>query len=410
MSAGAGAPPRSLLWILAGGRLIGAAGALVAFAFFTLYLRDQFHLALAAVGTIAGLLSAGAVGGTMLGGWASDRIGRRPALLLTLGCEALFLFGLALSRNVLLSAAFGVVLGAADGALWPTFGAAVADILPPRERQQGFAVLAAAVNAGAAVGPAAGGFLLPFGFPRLFLAAAVVEALACAAMAVRLPETHPSHRADAAGRSAPRPAPAGYGVVLRDRTVLSLMAMLLPALMAMGLLITFFPLAAMSTPGVTPQLFGLLFGLWGAVIAVLQLPVTRYARHLRPTVAIAIGYAVMGLAFVPIALLPGPLGFTLGIVGMALSEIFSSPPQGTLIANMAPPGARARYQSMIGLVWSSGGVVGPIVAGLVYGRIDARLFWLVAGAMAVSPSVGFLLWAGRMPRVRQAESLSRALG
>lgn len=403
------APRRSLLWILAGGRLIGAAGALVAFTFFTLYLRREFHLALPAVGTIAGLLSAGAVAGTFLGGYASDRIGRRPALLITLGCEAIFLAGLALSKNVLLSAAFGIVLGASDGALWPTFGAAVADILPPAERQHGFAVLAAAVNAGAAVGPAVGGFILPFGFGHLFLTAALGEALACAALFWRLPETHPAHTAG--GHQAARPVASGasgYGVVLRDRAILTLVALLFPALMVMGLLITFFPLAAMGTPGVSTQLFGILFALWGAVIAVLQLPVTRYVQHIRPTLAIALGYAVMALAFVPIALAPGPAGFTLGIVGLAFSEILNSPPQGTLIANMAPAGARARYQSMIGLVWSTGGVVGPVVAGLVFGHIADRWFWLGAGALAFLPSPFFLLWLGRLRRVREAEDLSLA--
>ncbi len=396
-----------LLWILGAGRLIGAAGAFVALSFFTIYLRTDLGLGLETVGAIAALISVGALAGSFLAGYAADRFGRRPALLMNLAVETLSLAALAAFHAPLPVAAIGLVLGLADGGLWPTFGAAVADILPPARRQGGFALMGASVNAGAAIGPAVGGLLLPLGFGHLFGVAAVGVCLALLALALRLPETRPTGAAPGAG--AADDAGGGYGVVLRDGPVLVLLALLLLPLTCMGLLITFFPLAADATPGVGPERFGLLFALWGVFIAVFQIPVTRLVGRVRPVSAMAWGFALMAAGFVPIALLPGVWGYLAGIVALAFGEMLNSPPIGALVANLAPLGARARYQSLLALVWSFGGVIAPLAAGMVYGRMSHAAFWLAAGVLALAPAPLLPLWRLRHARVRLAEEAARAV-
>jgi predicted MFS family arabinose efflux permease len=390
---------RRVLYILAAGRGIGIAGAIVAFTFFSLYLRTRLHVPVAAVGLLVGLLSLGAVVGTFVGGTASDRIGRRPALLITMAFETAMLAILAAVHATLPAAAVGFALGMADGALWPTFGAAVADLLPPRDRPSGFALLTAAVNAGAAIGPGAGGLLLPFGFGRLFLLAATVVALAGAALAVTLPET----RQRPHGSDPPTPGRGGYAQVFRDGPMLGLLLTQLPQLVVIGLIIAFLPLAAVATPGVGARLYGLLIAGWGAVIAVLQLPVTRLLGGVRPLHALAAGAALTGLGFVPMSLAPGPWGFAAMVFAVALGETVAGPHMSTLVANLAPVEIRARYQSMIGLNWSVSGVVGPAVGGLVYGSLSYFQFWILAGALAFLPAPLFPLM-GRVARIRQAET------
>jgi MFS family permease len=174
----------------------------------------------------------------------------------------------------------------------------------------------------------------------------------------------------------------------------------------MGLLITFFPLAADTTPGVGPERFGLLFALWGVLIAVFQLPVSRLVARVRPVTTIGAGFALMALAFVPIAIWPGFWGYLAGIAALAFSETLNSPPVGTLVANMAPLAARARYQSLIGLDWSIGGVIAPLLAGLAYGTLPHLWFWLAAGVVALLPVPLFPLWRRESGRVRAAEAMA----
>jgi MFS family permease len=391
----------ALLWMLAAGRLVGAGGAIEAMAFFTLYLRQAYRLPMPVVGTTAALLSAGAVAGTFLAGYLADRLGRRPALLWTMAVEALALAALAVVHDVAAAVALGVVVGTADGALWPTYGAAVADILPPERRQRGFALMTAAVNAGAALGPAAGGAILAGTrrFGPLFLAAGCAVGAAALALAARLPETRP-----ALAEGQRQKAAAGYALLARDGDMLAFLFLLLPPLTALGVFIAFFPLAAAATAGVGAGGFGLLFGLWGAVIAAGQLPLSAAVRHVRPVTAIALGYALVAAAFVPMAAWPGPWGYLLGVVALAAGEMFSSPPTGALVANLAPVHARARYQSSIGLVWAAGGVVGPALAGWAYGRVGMAPFWAAAAALAALPLPLFPLWLAPRPRVRRAEA------
>lgn len=401
----------SLLWVLAAGRLIGVAGAYVALTFFTIYLRTDLHLALAAVGAIAALLSVGAVAGGFLAGYAADRFGRRPALLLNLGLEVATLAALSLAHGTALVAALGFALGMADGGLWPTFGAALADLLPPERRQAGFAILGAAVNAGAAIGPAAGGLLLPFGFGPLFGTAAVGVGLCLLALALRLPETRPvplEEGVGAAAKGGERAVGSGYGVLLHDGPVLAFFAVLFFPLVCMGLLATFFPLEAATTAGVGPERFGLIYALWGVLIALFQIPVTRALRRVRPVSAIAAGYGAMALGFLPIALWPGLWGFLLAFVILAFGSILAAPSTGSLVANLAPVEARARYQSMIGFDWSLGGIVAPLAAGVAYGRIGHGLFWLGAAVLALAPAPLLPIWRRRHARVRLAERLAMA--
>jgi len=402
---GEGAP--GLLWVLAAGRLIGVAGAYIAITFFTIYLRTLLHLGLAAVGAVAALLSVGAVLGGFLAGWAADRFGRRPALLMNLSLEVVTLAALTLGRGTAIVAGLGFFLGIADGGLWPTFGAAVADLLPPSRRQGGFALLGAAVNAGAAIGPAVGGLLLPLGFGPLFGTAAAGVLVGLVALAARLPETRPAR---ALTPDASPPARAGYGVLLRDRPVLAFFALLFLPLVCMGLLSTFFPLQADTTPGVGPERFGLIYALWGVLIAVFQIPVTRLVARARPITAMTCGYVLMAAAFVPIALRPGVWGFLAGVVGLAFGNILTTPSTGTLVANLAPVEARARYQSMIGFDWSLGGIVAPLAAGVVYGRIPHSLLWLGAAVLAFAPAPLLPLWRRASPRVQRAEAIARGGG
>lgn len=388
-----------VLTVLAIGRGVGMAGAILAFAFFSLFLRQSLDLPIAVVGLVVSLMSAGAIAGAFVGGLASDRLGRRPAVLLTMSFEAAILLAISQVHNLAAAAVLGTALGLADGALWPTFSAVVADVLPPAERQRGFAMLSAALNAGAAIGPAAGGFFLSAGFGPLFFSAAMAVALATAGLAWGLPETRPAPNVRGA-------APRGYGVVLRDRTAMGLLVLYLPQVTAYGLLTTFFPLAVVTTPGIGPQMYGILISGWGALVAVIQLPTTRALQHVRPLVVMASGMVITGLAFVPMVLWRTPVGFAGTIVGLAFGEVLSGPPLASLVANLAPPDARARYQSMIGLTWSVGGAVAPGLAGLVYGTLSFAYFWLAAGFTAAVPAPLLPGWAGRWRRIRQAEELA----
>ncbi len=126
-------------------------------------------------------------------GRLSDRIGRKPIILISLFGTALgsLLTGIAGAGMLWLLFVGRVVDGASGGSV-STAQASVADVVSPEARPHAFGLLAAAFGVGFVVGPALGG-LSSLSGPHLpfYVAAVIAFVNACVAI-FRLPETHPT--------------------------------------------------------------------------------------------------------------------------------------------------------------------------------------------------------------------------
>lgn len=106
-----------------------------------------------------------------LWGRTSDRIGRRPIILLGLGGFAItfLLFGLATKLWMLF--VIRILTGIISSAMLPTAMAYIADITEGDERSKGMGLMGAAMGLGMIFGPAIGGWLGHNGFVLPFFAA-----------------------------------------------------------------------------------------------------------------------------------------------------------------------------------------------------------------------------------------------
>lgn len=121
-------------------------------------------------------------------GRLSDRIGRRPVLLLSLAGTVVgyLLFAFQHSLQMLFLAR---LVGGAMGANVATAQAAVADLTAPRDRARGMGLVGAAFGLGFILGPAIGAAALPFGESAPGLVAAALSAGALVLALFSLPET-----------------------------------------------------------------------------------------------------------------------------------------------------------------------------------------------------------------------------
>lgn len=118
-----------------------------------------------------------ACGPTM--GSLSDRFGRKPILLITLGVLAVDYVIMAFAGSIWLLL-LGRIVGGMAAATQSTAAAYIADISRPEEKAARFGLIGAAFGVGFVLGPTLGGFLAGFGTRAPFFAAA---ALAFANMA-----------------------------------------------------------------------------------------------------------------------------------------------------------------------------------------------------------------------------------
>lgn len=130
--------------------------------------------------------------GPLLGN-LSDRVGRRPVLLISLAllCVDYLVMAAAGSLWLLLLAR---ILSGAAGATYSTANAYLADISPPEKRAANFGLVGAGFGIGFVFGPAIGGLLGELGPRAPFLAAAALCAANVAFGLLVLPESLPPDR------------------------------------------------------------------------------------------------------------------------------------------------------------------------------------------------------------------------
>jgi MFS transporter, DHA1 family, tetracycline resistance protein len=147
------------------------------------------------------------VGAPLLGG-LSDRVGRRPVLVLSiLGTAAGFVvFGLATSLWVLFASR---MLDGLTGGNISVARAYIADVSPADRRARNFGLVGAAFGLGFIVGPAMGGFLSRWGFALPAFVAAGMAMVNAAAVFLFLPESHTAEARAATKERKEQGAPSG---------------------------------------------------------------------------------------------------------------------------------------------------------------------------------------------------------
>jgi len=302
-------------------------------------------------------------------GSVSDRIGRKPVLVLSLVGTAVgsLVTGLAGSLPLLFA---GRILDGMSGASVSVAQASVADLAPPQERARLFGLLGAAFGVGFVAGPALGA-LAALGGRRLpFLLAAGVAGVNAVAAIRRLPETNPDRARPAEpaepGRSA---AVSGTGSpTLPVRTGLTrLLVIAFSSLVAFSAFEATFALFGEKRLSFGPASTGLVFTAVGVVLVVVQTTLVRptvarlgESATLRLALAVnAAGLAVLAVTHSWLVLVPALAALVVG-QGLAQPSITS------VVSGRARAGQRGRA---LGIQQSAGGlarVVGPIAGGLLF--------------------------------------------
>jgi DHA1 family tetracycline resistance protein-like MFS transporter len=292
-------------------------------------------------------------------GSLSDRLGRRPVILLSnfgLACDYV-LMALAPSLGWLF---VGRVISGITAASVPTAGAYIADVTPPEKRAGAFGMLGAAFGLGFVLGPALGG-LLGSVDPRLpFWASAGLSFANAIYGAVVLPESLPLEKRSPF--SLKRANPLGSLQLLRSREgLVGLSVLLFLGALAHESLPAAFVLYANYRYGWQEGMVGLTLAAVGVCTGVVQ------AALVRPIVARfgeraslftgllfgAVGFAIYGLA---------PTGsiFWVGIPLMAVWGLANPAAQGLMSARVGASD-QGQLQGATGSLRGIAGLVGPTV-------------------------------------------------
>ena len=135
-------------------------------------------------------------------GRLSDRVGRRPVLLLSVIGTSLGFLLMGFANSLWLLFVARIIDGVTGGNL-STAQAYIADVTPPEQRSRGMGLIGAAFGLGFIFGPAIGGLLSHVSLAAPFLFAAGLAAVNAVAIYVFLPESLPPERRSQPHQRAP---------------------------------------------------------------------------------------------------------------------------------------------------------------------------------------------------------------
>ena len=182
--------PRDL-WLLAFIALVNRAGSMV-LPFIALYLTARRGFSVVQAGQVLALYGLGAVAGSYLGGWLTDRIGptRCQQWSLVASGAGFLVFSLLRDPRAILVAVF--LLSIVVESFRPANMAGFAQRAPRRMQVRAFALLRLAANLGVGIGPAVGGWLALHDYAYLFYVDAATCWLAAALLTLALKKLSPA--------------------------------------------------------------------------------------------------------------------------------------------------------------------------------------------------------------------------
>ena len=109
-------------------------------------------------------------------GFVSDRLGRRPVMLMSFFITPAFMILLGFARDLALIGATTFCVGFFTDLYRPAVGAAIADLVPAEARARSYGYNYLAINLGAAVAPILAGLIAGYSYQILFIADALTTA------------------------------------------------------------------------------------------------------------------------------------------------------------------------------------------------------------------------------------------
>jgi MFS family permease len=384
-------------WVLMVGTFVNRVGYVVQ-PFLALYLAGPRELTPTTVGVVLACFGAGSFVSQIVGGYLADRVGRRATLVMGMvGTAACFML-LASVRQLALIAVAATLTGLLLDVYRPAMSAAVADLVPPQARPRAFALIYWAINLGVAAAGVLGGVLADRSYWLLFVADAVTCLAFAAIIARAVPETRPASTPGESG---------SYLHVLRDGIAVGLVVSSLLGSLVYTQQFATLPLAVRDS-GLSASAFGLIYAVNPIAVIAAQPLVLRLIDRFRVVPTLAAANLIMGIGFGLTWFADSIAVFALTVLVWTIGEIGFNAVGPALIAGIAPPHLRGRYNGLLGMAFGAASLLGPLAGTWVFG-VSPGLLWLICLITAALSGGVVLTLAPSVARRRQVEAPEPAL-
>ncbi len=331
-------------------------------------------------------------------GRISDRVGRRPVMLISIAGSCISMLVLGLAGALWMVFLARVVSGLCTANV-STAHAYVADRVAPARRAKYMGLMGSAIGLGFVFGPAIGGLLSRPDLPELpFFVAAGVAAINWVMALVWLPESRRADGEVAAASPVASPSrwqafgtlwgtPLGWLVVvnlcffLAFATMESTYALLLEAVLGWG-----------------AQQTGAVFAFLGVVIVITQgVLVGRLVGRLGERRTLLVGLSLLMVAFTVLGSMAAPWLAVLGSGLVACGNGLTTPSINALVSRASKAGEQGYNMGLAASAAALGRIVGPATAGVVFERVGPGVPMLMSAGVVAMGTLVVLRWVA-VPR------------
>ncbi len=382
-------------WLLALVMLVNRTGAMV-LPFLGLYMTQALGFSIREVGVVLACFGLGAITGSWLGGWLTDRFGNFWVQALSLVAAIPLFLVLPLFTSVHTLAAAIYTLSVVTESFRPANAVSVARYARRENITKAFSLNRMAINLGFSVGPALGGFLATLSYHWIFYGNAIGTFAAAVIFVLFFYKRKGTARTKVAGQTTP-PTASVPRSPYRD------WPFLLFSLLCCGYAICFFqllntlPLFYQEAHMLNERQIGLVLGFSGLVVVVFEMLLVHMAeRRLTYATSIALGTALSAVSF---AILPIPAGYWIlyaSICLLSISEILAMPFMASVAVKRASRQNQGAYMGLNALAFSAAHVFSPFLGTRIADQFGFNVLWIGTAIVLVATAVGFYLVVRRM--------------
>jgi multidrug resistance protein len=336
-----------------------------------------------------------------LWGGYSDRIGRRPVLLLGLVGMALsfVLFGLAQSLWMLFAAR--ILGGLLSSSVVPAAMAYVADSTRKEQRGRSMGLMGAAMGVGLVFGPALGGFLGALSPATPFFVAAGLTLLVAAFASFFLPESLQKRSIPAVPSPLDRTSSASaFGDLFRAvrGSVGFLLILGFISNFAIASLFGTFALFAEAQFGFGEKEMGAVFVTLGLISALGQgFFVGRMIQRWTEERVIHIGLVVSGVGFLSLLLAYDLVSLMVCTAVLSLGTALLGPALSSLVSQRTPADQQGTIMGVLNSYGSLGRILGPLLGGVVFDVLGHSAPFVISGFLFLLTWLGCSMLWNRSP-------------
>lgn len=323
-----------------------------------------------------------------LTGYLTDRLGRKPLILLGPAIRGVTNFGQVFADDYVTFLVLELV-GQVGVAMWATSSnVLLSDVTTTSNRGQVLALRQMSMRLGFVAGPLIGGVLAAvYGLPALFLLNGITKVVIVLTVLFMVKETRPEP-APVAPSSDRRPRRAFSLRPFRDRAFVALaFASAGGAVAQAGVMQTLIPAHARLSIGADETAIGFLISLAALAAFLAAFPNGLVMDRFGRKVSLAPALALLGAASFLLGVGDAYVVLALVVVVQGVGGSMAMTGTHAYAMDLAPPEGRGSFLGMVMAAQSVGAIAGPALAGALYEFVSPLSAFVAIGALLVTSSV-----------------------